>query len=82
MPGMPACSSHHEVLEAFDDKDEQRLAGMDEAKFIFGTSEIRNWIVVAGAMHESDAKFNLIEYQPCYRSPSGTGCGVGFGYWL
>ena len=72
----------HDVLEAFGDKDEARLAGMDEAKFIFGTSEIRSWIVAAGAMHESDAKFNLIEYQPCYRSAAGTGCGVGFGYWL
>jgi hypothetical protein len=23
----------------------------------------------------------LVDYQPCYRSPAGTGHGVTFGYW-
>jgi 3-O-methylgallate 3,4-dioxygenase len=21
------------------------------------------------------------DYQPCYRSPAGTGCGMAFAYW-
>ncbi len=24
----------------------------------------------------------LAEYLPCYRTPAGTGCGMGFAYWM
>jgi 3-O-methylgallate 3,4-dioxygenase len=44
-----------------------------------GTSEIRNWIATAGAVEHLDMK--LIDYVPCYRSPAGTGCAMGFAEW-
>jgi len=44
-----------------------------------GTPEILNWIAVAGAM--APKTMTLLDYQPCYRSPAGTGHGVTFGYW-
>lgn len=70
-----------EVLAALQDKDEQHLAGLPEEPFIFGTSEIRNWLVMAGAMHDTEASMNLVCYAPCYRTPAGTGCAATFGYW-
>lgn len=72
----------HELIEVFRNKDEKRLASFDDDDFRWGTSEDRNWLVVAGAMHDSDEQFSLIDYVPCYRSKAGTGCGVAFGYWL
>src|ERR1700704_6157262 len=49
--------------------------------FQAGTSEIKNWIAVAGAMSESDLPMTLVDYVPCYRSEAGTGSGMGFATW-
>ena len=46
-----------------------------------GTSEYRNWIVVAGALAESPLSAKVVDYQPCYRSEAGTGCGMAFVTW-
>jgi 3-O-methylgallate 3,4-dioxygenase len=54
---------------------------MGEAYFQAGTSEVKNWIPVAGAMAHLDFKFNEVDYVPCYRSEAGTGNGMGFAYW-
>jgi len=69
------------VLAAMQAKDEPRLTSFPEAALTFGTSEIRNWVVTAGAMHDSDADMSLLDYVPCYRSPAGTGCACAFAYW-
>ena len=69
------------VLRALRERDEETLSDLPEDEFVFGTSEIRNWIVVAGAMHESDSEMHLIDYVPCYRTAAGTGCAMGFAYW-
>jgi 3-O-methylgallate 3,4-dioxygenase len=44
-----------------------------------GSSEMRNWIVVTGATEHLDME--LFDYVPCYRSPAGTGCVMGFAKW-
>jgi hypothetical protein len=44
-----------------------------------GTSEILNWVALAGAMEDRDLKY--LEYVTTYRSPAATGCGMGFAYW-
>lgn len=69
------------VLAALAEKDEKTLVNLPEDKFVFGTSEIRNWLVVAGAMDESKMTMTQIDYVPCYRTPAGTGCAMGFAYW-
>lgn len=71
----------HAVLSALHDKDESRIASFPDEPFIWGTSEIRNWMVAAGAVHESEVVMNLVAYEACYRSPAGIGCGSGFAYW-
>ena len=44
-----------------------------------GTSEILNWIALAGAVESMELKY--LEYVTTYRSPAATGCGMGFAYW-
>jgi 3-O-methylgallate 3,4-dioxygenase len=43
-----------------------------------GTSEIRNWFVVAAAANQGG---EVVDYVPAYRTPTGVGCGMGFAYW-
>lgn len=74
------------VLDAMLAADGAALAGLPEHMFESGTSEIKNWIVVAGAMFEAGGseagmKMTLLDYVPCYRSEAGTGSGMGFAYW-
>jgi hypothetical protein len=69
------------VLKALKSKDESLITVLPSNRFMSGTSEIRNWAVVAGAMAESDMEMSLIDYVPCYRSSAGTGCGMGFAEW-
>jgi hypothetical protein len=57
------------------------LADLGEETFQSGTSEIKNWIPVAGAMAELGFDFDLIDYVPCYRSIAGTGNAMGFVAW-
>jgi hypothetical protein len=70
-----------EIIAGLTEKDATKLTRHDVLRFNSGTSEIRNWIVVAGALEESDLRFNLVDYQPCYRSEAGTGCAMAFGAW-
>lgn len=57
------------------------LASYGEEIFQSGTSEIKNWIPVAGAMADLGFPMTLVDYVPCYRSEAGTGNAMGFVYW-
>ncbi|MEA2640489.1 MAG: 3-O-methylgallate 3,4-dioxygenase [Chloroflexota bacterium] len=81
----------HFVIE--EDLDEHVIAGLKAGskdqltdlpniRFNSGTSEIRNWITLAGAVSSDGLQFNLVDYQPCYRTEAGTGCAMGFAEWL
>jgi hypothetical protein len=69
------------VLDALERGDGTALSTFPEKMFQSGTSEIKNWIVVAGAMAEAKLKMTLLDYVPCYRSEAGTGSAMGFAYW-
>ncbi len=70
----------HMTLDAMLEKDAQAIRDLPEDRLNLGTSEIRNWITLAGAMEAQDMQL-VGDYQPCYRSPAGTGCGMAFAYW-
>jgi hypothetical protein len=74
-------SFDRELLDAMQAGDAARLAGVPENMFQAGTSEIKNWIVVAGAMAEAGLKMSVVDYVPCYRSEAGTGSAMGFARW-
>jgi 3-O-methylgallate 3,4-dioxygenase len=64
------------VLQACAQGDEAALAAIPPAKLNSGNSEIRNWIVMAGAATALRCAWR--EYVPLYRTPAGTGCGMAF----
>jgi Catalytic LigB subunit of aromatic ring-opening dioxygenase len=79
--------SHFVVDEALDRgllamlkrKDAAAIQGLPREKLNSGSSEIRNWIAVAGAVEHLDLQWSL--YEPGYRTPAGTGTGLGFAHW-
>jgi hypothetical protein len=71
-----------QVLGALKEADRDRLLGLPAEHFESGTSEIRNWIALAGALDATKLKMRLVDYVPCYRSLAGTGNAMGFAEWL
>jgi hypothetical protein len=69
----------HAVIAALKKKDLDFLAALDPRRLKAGSSEIRNWIVIAGAAAHLD--LGWISYTPSYRTPAGTGIGLGFASW-
>jgi hypothetical protein len=69
------------LLDALASDDGKALAGISEQILQSGTSEMKNWITLAGIMSEAGLGMNLVDYVPCYRSLAGTGNAMGFAYW-
>jgi hypothetical protein len=67
------------ILNAMARKDLEELSALPVNKLNSGSSEIRNWLVVAGAVGKLDLGWH--DYQPCYRTPAGNGCGMAFAIW-
>jgi 3-O-methylgallate 3,4-dioxygenase len=67
------------VLDALREADRDALVSLPVELLQAGSSEVRNWITLAGVM--GDVGTSWQEYAPCYRSPAGTGCGMGFATW-
>ncbi|MBX5468100.1 MAG: hypothetical protein K6U14_11505 [Firmicutes bacterium] len=69
------------VLAALAEKDAPRLQTLPKARLLSGSSEIRNWVAVGGAMQGLPLQFELVDYVPVYRSEAGTGGGWAFATW-
>src|SRR5260370_2055266 len=67
------------ILKALADKDRAFLQTLPRSKLQAGSSEILNWIAVAGAAEGID--LDWFEYVPGYRTPAGTGTGMSFATW-
>jgi hypothetical protein len=70
-----------QIIAGLRTKNEEQLTSLPDIRFNSGTSEIRNWIVVAGALEESELEMQLVDYVPCYRTEAGTGCAMTFAEW-
>ena len=68
-------------IDAMKTRRIDALAALGEDTFQSGTSEIKNWVPVAGAMAALGFDFHLVDYVPCYRSVAGTGNAMGFVHW-
>ena len=79
--------SHFVVDEALDRgfidmlkrNDAAAIQALPRDKLNSGSSEIRNWICLAGAVEHLSLQWSL--YEPGYRTPAGTGTGLGFAFW-
>jgi len=67
------------ILKACTDKDAKFLQNLPRNKLHSGSSEILNWVGVAGAVEHLDLEW--FEYVPGYRTPAGTGTGLSFATW-
>jgi len=72
-------SLDRELLRAIHEKDADALRATPTHLLNAGSSELRNWIAVAGAMSEREVLWS--EYAPCYRTDAGTGCAMAFLRW-
>ncbi len=68
------------IIDSMLKNDADRLYELPREKLRGGTSEILNWVALAGAA--DSLTMQLVDYVPCYRSPAGTGCGMAFAYWV
>jgi Catalytic LigB subunit of aromatic ring-opening dioxygenase len=68
-----------EVIDACARKDAATLQSLPRHKLNSGSSEIRMWICVAGAAEHLDVTWS--RYVPGYRTPAGSGTGLGFALW-
>jgi hypothetical protein len=68
-------------LQCFRTNDFDGLCAIDERSYQSGTSEVKLYTSVLVSMAALGAKMNLVDYVPCYRTPAGTGEGMGFFYW-
>jgi 3-O-methylgallate 3,4-dioxygenase len=64
------------ILKAIADKDANFLRNLPRNKLNAGSSEILNWVALAGASEHLD--LDWFEYVPGYRTPAGTGTGLSF----
>lgn len=67
------------VLSALAAEDFDTLSRLDIRELTEGSSEIRNWIMVGGALTGYDLR--VVDYIPAYRSALGSGCGMAFAEW-
>src|SRR5262245_8524724 len=67
------------ALDGIKNRDVAKLAQLPRERMNSGNSEIRNWIVAAGATESLTMRWST--YVPSYRSPAGTGCAMGFAEW-
>jgi len=68
------------VLQALRTGDGTDLCRLPVKLLKSGSSEIRNWIAVAGILE--GVKASWLEYVPVYRTSAGTGIGLAFARWL
>ncbi|MFL6797623.1 MAG: extradiol ring-cleavage dioxygenase [Xanthobacteraceae bacterium] len=67
------------ILKALADKNAVFLQSLPWNKLHAGSSEILNWVGIAGALEALD--LDWFEYVPGYRTPAGTGTGLSFATW-
>lgn len=67
------------IIEALKTKNMTYLSSIPQKLLQAGSSEIRNWLVVAEMAKELDVEW--VSYIPGYRTPAGTGTGLCFAAW-
>jgi 3-O-methylgallate 3,4-dioxygenase len=64
------------IIDALARKDGEALQSLPRKKLNSGSSEIRMWISIGGAVEHLDLAWS--HYVPGYRTPAGSGTGLGF----
>ncbi len=67
------------VLDAITTGNADVLRGLTPDSMRSGSSEILNWVLAAGALEGLPVAWT--DYLPVYRTPAGSGIGLGFACW-
>ena len=73
-----------QVLAALQPWDLATLAAIPDDHLRGNTAELKSWLVVASALHQAGLQPSstaYTAYTACYRTPAGTGSGMGFVAW-
>lgn len=70
-----------DIIEAMVSGDLKYLVSYHEGYYQSGSSEIKSWIAMIGALRGTYLKGHLIDYQALYRTPAGTGSSTAFMHW-
>lgn len=69
------------TIDGLIKQDQEKLSSLPvDRLLVLGTGEALNWIMAAGALEHLHPE--LLDYVPCYRTPAGTGCAMGFMNWM
>lgn len=68
-------------IKALEEHDVDFLKSIPANLMTSGTSELRNWIAVAGAANAAGLKVDTVVYEPAYRTEAGSGNAMGFVTW-
>lgn len=70
-----------DILKKLATYDYEGLKAIPDGWFQSGTSEVKIYSTVMKALQHTGAPMTLVDYVPCWRTPAGTGEGMGFMYW-
>lgn len=70
-----------DIMEAMARNDFEHLLDYEEGYYQAGSSEIKSWIAMGGALSNSNLSGNIVDYYALYRTPAGTGSSAAFMYW-
>lgn len=70
-----------DFVKALEGNDVDYLRSIPANLMTAGTSELRNWIAVAGAASVAGLQVNKVIYEPGYRTEAGSGNAFGFVTW-
>ena len=69
------------TLDGLIKQNQEKLCSLPvDRLLVLGTGEALNWIMAAGSLERLYPE--LLDYVPCYRTPAGTGCAMGFMQWM
>jgi hypothetical protein len=71
-----------DIIKAMEGGDLKYLLSYHDGYYQAGSSEIKTWIAMIGALRGSYLKGHLVDYQALYRTPAGTGSSAAFMYWV
>jgi 3-O-methylgallate 3,4-dioxygenase len=70
------------IMDGLRTDNVAKLTEYPDNRFRGGTSEIKNWIALAGTMSGGGLAMDMVDYVPCYRTEAGNGCAMGFAEWV
>ncbi len=70
-----------DIMQAMESCDFKYLLSFREGYYQAGSSEIKSWVAMGGALQGSHLQGKIIDYHALYRTPGGTGSSAAFMYW-